>query len=82
MAIYTGFAKDKQLKHGNIVQLSWTKEQYEKLGEYFNKGGYINVDLKRGKNGSPYMEINTYNVENVSGDAPIYTPAEDDDVPY
>jgi len=82
--VFTGFAKDKKLKFGTITQLSWTREQYEELGEYFNDSGYINVDLMRGKSGSPYMSVNMYNVSGNGGSsqAPIATPAQEEDVPF
>lgn len=82
--VFTGFAKDKKLPFGTITQLSWTREEYEKLGKYFNAAGYINVDLLRSKaSGSPYMQINTYGIEGVVDNAPIATPdSMEDEVPY
>lgn len=80
--VFTGFAKDKKLKFGTITQLSWTRDQYEELGQYFNESGYLNVDLLRAKSGKPYMSINTYGVSgSTTGNAPIATP-DMDEVPY
>lgn len=78
--VFTGFAKDKKLKFGTITQLSWTKEQYEELGQYFSDSGWLNVDLMRAKNGKPYMKVNTYGVtaSTSTSNTPIATPAEDE----
>jgi hypothetical protein len=82
--VFTGFAKDKKLQFGTITQLSWNREQYEELGNYFNDSGYINVDIMRAKNGNPYMSVSTYGVSGSGGGSvPIAPPAPlDEDVPY
>ncbi len=77
--VFTGFAKSKELKFGKIVQLSWNREQYEELGKYFTDSGYINVDLLTSASGTPYMQVNTYNVSGASLSAPIAKPSQEDD---
>lgn len=77
--VFTGFAKSKELKFGKIVQLSWNREQYEELGKYFTDSGYINVDLLTSASGTPYMQVNTYNVSGASSSAPIAKPSQEDD---
>lgn len=84
--VFTGYAKDKKLSFGTITQLSWTKEQYKELGQYFNASGYINVDLMRSRNGAPYMQVNTYGLDNIptpSEQSPIADQSGvEDDVPF
>jgi len=83
MSNYTGFAKDRKTKFGSITSISFTEEHLEELKKYINDAGWVNIDVMRSKEGKPYMKINTYGLENVESQAPIATPAvEDDDVPY
>ena len=80
--VYTGFAKTKELKFGKVTELSWSREQYEELGKYFTDSGYINVSLLTSASGDPYMQVNMWNVNGAgasSSNAPIATPAQEDD---
>ncbi len=77
--VFTGFAKEKELKFGIITELSWTREQYDEMGKYFNEKGYLNVDLLKAASGQPYMQINTYGVTGGGAAAPIVQPSQENE---
>jgi hypothetical protein len=83
--IYVGNAKYKELPMGTITALGLSKDDLAKLALYLNENDWVNIDLKESKDGSPYMEINTYGLKNVGAPAAtkVAVPADtDDDLPF
>jgi len=53
--------KSAQTQYGEIIKLGINYEKFtEFLAKYVNERGYVNIDLKKGKSGNWYSELNTY----------------------
>ncbi len=66
--IFVGWVKVKEVQGQNgaweYTQISFKDEDLEKLAQYKNDAGYVNLKLNRSQKGSEYLEIDTYGLNN------------------
>ena len=66
--IFVGFVKVKEVQGQNgaweYTQISFKDEDLEKLAQYKNDAGYVNLKLNRSQKGNEYLEIDTYGLNN------------------
>lgn len=78
--------KSKETQYGEIIKLGINYEKFtEFLAKYVNERGYVNIDLKKGKSGNWYSELNTYNSSSSTTqqeDEPIVEFEDMDEVPF
>lgn len=78
--------KSAQTQYGEIIKLGINYEKFtEFLAKYVNERGYVNIDLKKGKSGNWYSELNTYNSSSSAvqeEDEPIVDFEDMDEVPF
>lgn len=61
--------KSKETQYGEIIKLGFKYENFtEFLAKHVNDRGYVNIDLKKGKSGKWYSELNTYKSEASASD--------------
>ena len=64
--IFVGWVKVKDVeangKSWQYTQISFKAEDLEKMAQYKNDAGYINLKLNRSQKGSEYLEIDTFGV--------------------
>lgn len=53
--------KSKETQYGEIIKLGIKIETFmDFLAKHENERGYVNIDIKKGKSGKWYSELNTY----------------------
>lgn len=79
--------KAKETQFGEIIKLGIKKEDF--LTNPFKDTGWINIDLKKGKSGKWYAEINTYQKSNQEQNAsdesePLFDDVDfdDEEIPF
>ena len=64
--IFVGWVKVKDVeangKTWQYTQISFKAEDLEKMAQYKNDAGYINLKLNRSQKGQEYLEIDTFGV--------------------
>lgn len=62
--VFVGFVKVKEVQGQNgaweYTQISFKDDDLQKLAQYKNDAGYVNLKLNRSQKGSEYLEIDTY----------------------
>ena len=59
--IYVGRTTEAQNKFGEQeVNIGFTAEDITKLQENLNEKGWVNLVLKKSKEGKPYLQVNTW----------------------
>jgi len=65
---FVGFVKVKEMNGPNgawqYTQISFKDEDLQKLAQFKNAAGYVNLKLNRSQKGSEYLEIDTYGLNN------------------
>ena len=65
---FVGFVKVKEVNGQNgawqYTQISFKDEDLQKLAQFKNDAGYVNLKLNRSQKGSEYLEIDTYGLNN------------------
>jgi len=82
--------KERAFSWGTITALSFKAEEFKKfLDDHTNDAGWVNVDIKKSRDGSKlYGELNTYVAEQSAASAPAQTETpsqpsgEEDDLPF
>jgi hypothetical protein len=58
MKIYVGRTTEKENKFGEVeTQIGFTQEHIDALQQNLNAKGWVNVTLRKSKEGKPYCEI-------------------------
>ena len=83
--VYVGKAKSVQTKFGAITKLSFGPNDFEKLAEYKNAAGWVNLEILQGRDGSPYAQIDTFKPTAQGGGSPapaVNQASANDDLPF
>jgi len=87
--VYCGKVKEITTKFGKITKISYGPDDKAKLLEYWGENGWINLDVMEGRNGEPYMQIDTFKSNGQGGGAknapkavPVNQQAPSDDLPF
>jgi hypothetical protein len=75
MKLYVGRTTERENKFGEVeTQIGFTQEHINTLQEHLNDKGWVNVTLKKSKEGKPYLELY------VPDTAPVQQATSDDEV--
>lgn len=58
--IFIGKAEKKQTQYGEFTKVGLTKADLDKLQENLSEKGWVNIVIKDGKNGNPYVQIDNW----------------------
>jgi len=58
--VYVGRTEEKETTFGTITKLSFGPQDFEKLEQYKNASGWVNMEIKTSKDGGLYVEIDTW----------------------
>lgn len=72
--IFIGKAEKKQTQYGEFTKVGLTTADLDKLRDNLSDKGWVNIVIKDGKNGNPYVQIDNWKP---SGDArPSYSASQ------
>jgi hypothetical protein len=60
MKVYLGKTETKETEYGKLHKVSFGPKDFEKLNQYKNDSGWVNCLIKESKEGSLYLEIDTF----------------------
>ena len=58
--IFIGKVEKKQTQYGELTKISLNTADLDKIKENMNEKGWINIVMKEGKNGNPYLQIDNW----------------------
>jgi hypothetical protein len=59
--IYIGKVEVKETQFGEIIKIGFSPEDREKMKQYANGTGWINISILNSKKGGKYAVVDTYN---------------------
>ena len=68
--IFVGKVEKKQTQYGELTKISLNTTDLDKIKENMNEKGWVNIVMKDGKNGNPYLQIDNWKPSG-SGAAPV-----------
>lgn len=75
--IFIGKVEVKLTQFGEIIKIGFSPKDREKMNQYFNGMGWINISILNKKQGGKYAVIDVYNAPKPIAPAPV---KEDDDL--
>ena len=83
--IFIGNVRRKDFETWGYDQISFNSEDIEKLQQYQNEKGYVNLQLKVSQNGTKYLEVDTYGLNlGQAPEPPVMNnaPVDTSDIPF
>lgn len=83
--VFIGRTTVIKTQYGEITKISFGPQDYEKLEQYKNASGWINLEVKEKRGGERYCEVSLYQGKGgAQQSAPVGAAVnqEDDDMPF
>ena len=69
--IFIGKVEVKETQFGEIIKIGFSPEDREKMKQYANSMGWINISILNRKQGGKYAVVDVYNVPKLVAPKPV-----------